>query len=224
MIHSIILSLRVILAILFWLALLFIPAGTFYWPEAWAFIVILAGYTFILFAFVLKKGAKVLKSRGRVKPKYGLDLFLSLILTILFILFFVIPPLDVFRLHWTDHYVSPCLKYVGVSLFTLSLVLFTKVMKSNPFLSRAVEIQEDQTVVTTGPYAVVRHPMYAGNILMFIGLPLMLGSIFALIPAVIMIIIFAFRAVFEERLLEKDLAGYIDYEKKVRFRLIPGVW
>jgi protein-S-isoprenylcysteine O-methyltransferase Ste14 len=117
-------------------------------------------------------------------------------------------------------------KALGGIAFALSLAITFWVMKSNTYLSTFVRIQDDrgQTTITGGPYRFVRHPMYAGMLLMSPGMPLLLGSWWALIPGLLNILLFIARTALEDRLLQTELPGYLDYSKKVRFRLIPGIW
>jgi len=207
-----------------WGSLLFIPAGTIFWPEAWAFLIILFCYAFFLFIFYLKDNSKTVKSRDRIKPVHIKDLIIMFILTICFLALFILLPLDLFRFHWTDHLIPQVFKYIGISIYTVSLVVYILVIRENSYLSRVVEVQKDQQVISTGPYSLVRHPMYLGNVLFFISIPLMFDSLIALLPAIVMIFMFMLRILFEEKILIKDLSGYEEYRKKVRWRLFPGIW
>ena len=114
--------------------------------------------------------------------------------------------------------------YLSFSLVLIGLLTYFFVMRENRYLSKIVEVQKDQQVISTGPYKIVRHPLYLGNSILVIGLSLSLGSLIALIPALCFILIMAIRILFEEKKLSEELQGYLDYKKKVRFRLIPYIW
>jgi protein-S-isoprenylcysteine O-methyltransferase Ste14 len=143
-------------------------------------------------------------------------------LTVLFIAQLVIFGLDAVRYEWSQ---TPfTLKAVGFAGLIFSLILIFLPMKENPYLTKIVVVQKDQKVITTGPYKYVRHPMYSGVIILFFSLPLALGSLYALIPGILMTILLIIRTWFEDKMLHKELPGYEDYARKTCYRLMPWVW
>ena len=215
---------RLVVGFIIFSVLLFLPAGTLDWPEAWAFIIILMTYAIALHLLIFKEHPGALKSRQHYKPVLGIDALILLIAGILFIGMFILIGLDVGRFQWTSPYVPSLIKYLGFSTLICSLVIFMVVLRENTYLSRVVEIQEDQKVITTGPYSFVRHPMYLGNVLFVLSLPIALGSYVALIPGILFLVCFIPRILFEEKILKKELDGYKEYMQKVRYRVIPKIW
>ncbi len=215
---------RLILAFSIFSLLLFLPANTFDWPEAWAFIIILLAYGIVLHFLVFQDNPTVEKSRKRYKPVFKFDFIILTLAGICFILMFIIAGFDVSLFHWTSPYVTHFFKYLGFSTFTCSLVVYMIVMRENSYLSRVIETQKKQKIITTGPYSLVRHPMYSGNILFMISIPIALGSILALVPAILFLILFLPRIFFEERILITEFEEYKQYCKEVRYRLIPKIW
>ncbi|MFX1505809.1 MAG: methyltransferase family protein [Promethearchaeota archaeon] len=217
-------ALRLVIGFILFSILLFVPAGTFDWPEAWAFIIILLTYAIALHFLVFKENPTALKSRQHYKPVFNVDTIILVVAGIFFISMFILIGLDVGPFQWTSPLVSSFIKYLGFSTLVCSLIVFMLVLKENTYLSRVIEVQEKQTLISTGPYAFVRHPMYLGNILFVLSLPLALGSYVALVPAVLFLVCFIPRILFEERILIKELEGYQEYMQKVRYRVIPKIW
>ena len=217
-------ALRLVIGLTLFSILLFLPAGTLDWPEAWAFIIILLTYAIALHFFIFKEKPTALKSRQHYKPVFGLDTLILVVAGIFFISMFVLIGLDVGQFQWTSPLVPSLIKYLGFSTLVCSLIIFMLVLKENAYLSRVIEVQEKQTLISTGPYAFVRHPMYLGNVLFVLSLPLALGSYVALVPAVLFLICFIPRIVFEEKILIKELEGYQEYMQKVPYRVIPKIW
>lgn len=206
---------------------LFVPAGTLNWPEAWLYLIVLHSYVGVAALWLKKNDPDRLKRRtsfARVKPVKGWDKIIMLVFGILFIALFSIAGLDAVRYRWSQ---TPfALKALGFVGLILSLILIFLVIRENAYASKIVEIQKDRghKVITTGPYSFVRHPMYVGYILLFHCLPLALGSLYAFIPGSLMAIILIVRTNLEEKTLQKELKGYKEYTKKVKYRLLPGVW
>lgn len=139
----------------------------------------------------------------------------------MFLAGFIVSALD-FRFSWST--VPLWLVIVGAILFLIGYVLYMEVMRENAYLSRTIEVQEDQQVISTGLYGIVRHPMYLATLLMFLPLPLILGSFWGLVVFALYPVIIIIRIINEEKVLTKDLKGYSEYKKKVKFRLIPFIW
>ncbi|MFW9905258.1 MAG: methyltransferase family protein [Candidatus Thorarchaeota archaeon] len=217
-------GLRLVIGFIIFSILLFLPAGTFDWPEAWAFLIILLIYAIALHFLIFKENATTLKSRQHYKPVFSIDTFILGLAGIFFVSMFIFMGLDVGQFQWTSPLVPALFKYLGFSTLVCSLIVFLLVLKENAYLSRVIEVQEKQTLISTGPYAYVRHPMYLGNVLFVLSLPLALGSYVALVPAVLFLVCFIPRILFEERILIKKLEGYQAYMQQVRYRVIPKIW
>lgn len=202
-------------------ALLFLPAGTVDFFGGWLFMAVLFVPMLLLGAVLCVKSPELLKKRLRAKEARGEQSLVVKRSALMFLAGFIMAGLDC-RFGWSElpHWVN----WLGAGLFLLSYLLYAEVMRENAYLSRTIEVQQGQKVVDTGLYGVVRHPMYAATILMFCSMPLILGSlpafeIFLLYPFLI-----ALRIRDEEKLLTEELEGYRDYQKKVRYKMIPFIW
>jgi len=207
---------------------LFIPAGTLIWPEAWLVTVFFLAYLVPTALWLNRNNPELLRerlfSRGATRGWKGWDKILMIALSIPALLLCPIAGLDAVRFQWSQvQFPLKALGFVGLVPF---LVLSFLVMRENAYLSKVVRIQKDRShkVVSTGPYRYVRHPMYAGAFPFFICLPLALGSFYALIPGTIVSVFIIIRTHLEDKTLQKELKGYKEYAKKVRYRLLPGVW
>ena len=212
---------RFILGVVICAALLFGPVGTFNYPNAWLFLALLFIPIFIEGVILFIKNPDLLEKRMNLKEKQKVQKKVIGFTAIIFILGFVVTSLD-FKYGWSE-----MTKYEVIEasiLFLFGYGMYMEVIRENKFLSRTIEVQEGQKVIDTGLYAMVRHPMYLASILMFLAMPLVLGSklgflIFALYPFALVK-----RIKNEEEVLEKELDGYTEYKKKVKYRLIPYVW
>ena len=201
--------------------LIFLPAGTLQYPYGWLFIGLLFVPMLIAGFVMIARSPEFLKKRLDTKEKQGKQKGVVALSGLMFIAGFVVAGLD-FRFGWS---MVPTWVVITASvLFLVAYALYAEVMRENAYLSRTIKVEEGQTVVDTGMYGIVRHPMYAVTILLFLMIPLVLGSWYALIafafyPAVIVV-----RLTDEEELLTKELPGYVEYKKKVKYRMIPFVW
>ena len=202
-------------------ALIFIPAGTVKYPGGWLFMGLLFVPMLILGSVMLVKAPQLLKKRLNAKEKENTQRVVVAISGLLFLCGFIVAGLD-FRFGWTK---MPLWAVIAASVVLLvSYGLYGEVMRENAYLSRTIEVQEDQKVVDTGLYGIVRHPMYAVTIWLFLSIPIVLGSLWSLLcfaPYVFVIIV---RILNEEKVLEANLSGYKEYKKKVRYRLVPFIW
>ena len=201
--------------------LIFLPAGTFCYTYGWLLIGLLFTPMLIAGFVMLAKSPDFLAKRLDVREKQGTQKGVVALAGLMFIAGFVVAGLD-FRFGWST--VPTWVTIAASVLFLVGYALYAEVMRENAYLSRTIKVEEGQTVVDTGLYGVVRHPMYAVTILLFLMIPLVLGSWYALIvfafyPAIIIV-----RLKDEEELLIKELAGYVEYKKKVKYRIIPFVW
>ena len=201
--------------------LLFLPAWTLDYPGAWLFIGLLFVPMLILGVVLLVKSPSLLEKRLDAKEKRSTQKGVIAFSGLIFPIGFILAALD-FRFAWSS--VPDAVTVIASVLFLLGYATYAEVMRENAYLSRTIKVEEGQTVVDTGLYGIVRHPMYLATILMFVPLPLILGSFYALIPFAIYPIIIIFRIIDEEKLLTKELFGYSEYTKKVKYRLIPFIW
>jgi protein-S-isoprenylcysteine O-methyltransferase Ste14 len=214
------------MALVFALAL-FLAAGTVAWPAGWAFLVLFFGFTVALSLWLLRHDPGLLTERmtGIGKPDQKTwDKVFFVVAEMLFLAWLIVMPLDAVRLHWS--HVPTWLQAVGVLLMLGSFYLFFLTFRENAYLSPAVRVQteREQTVVSTGPYHYVRHPMYATALIMMVGTTFLLGSWVGLLPVLVLAVAIALRAVREERTLRAELPGYDAYMAQVKYRLIPYVW
>lgn len=216
---------RSVTTVFFMLAVLFIPAGTLDWPEAWAFLILYLAMVTAALIWMKKKAPGLLKERmSRKKDVKSWDKKFMIAYSLCLIFLLAVPGLDAVRFHWSD--VPLIGKILGFIGFLPGMGLAFWAVKENAYASDVVRVQQDRghTVCTSGPYRYVRHPMYSGVILIMLCYPLSLGSLFTFIPASIIIALFVLRTTLEDKTLEVELSGYKDYIQKVRYRLIPGIW
>lgn len=203
---------------------LFIPAGTVLWGAGWAFLGLILVTGLPMTFWLLKHEPGLVEERLRFRPEFFWDRAFVAV-TILFTLFwFLLMPLDAVRFHWS--HMPFALKAVGVLVLLISLYISFVTMRENPYSSGVVRVQKERghTVVSTGPYRYVRHPMYTGGCLFFVGTALLLGSWFGVLCTPLFAGLLAFRALREERVLSEELDGYRDYMQKVHYRFLPRVW
>lgn len=201
--------------------LLFLPAGTMAYPYGWLLIGLLFVPMLIAGFVMLAKTPDFLKKRLDAKEKQGTQKGVLAFSGLIFLAGFIVAGLD-FRFGWSN---MPIWVVIAASvMFLLAYALYAEVMRENAYLSRTVKVEEGQTVVDTGLYGIVRHPMYAVTVLLFLMIPLVLGSWYAVIPFAFYPGVIVVRLMEEEKLLTKELPGYAEYKKKVKYRLIPFIW
>lgn len=202
-------------------AMLFLPAWTLDYPGAWLFLGLLFIPMLIMGTVMLFKAPDLLRKRLDGKEKQATQRGVVALSGLMFPVGFVVCALD-FRFGWSQ--VPVWCVIVAAVLFELGYAMYAEVMRENAYLSRTIEIQEDQRVIDTGLYGVVRHPMYLATLLMFLPLPLILGSLWGLIPFALYPVIIVIRILDEEKVLTVGLSGYAEYKNKVKSRLIPFIW
>ena len=206
---------------------LFLAAGTVAWPAGWAFLVLFFGFVVAISLWLLRHNPGLLNERmtgiGKPDQKKWDKVFYGLA-NVFFLAWLVLMPLDAVRFRWS--HMPAWLQVAGVVLLLNSFYLFFLMFRENPYLSPAVRVQTDrgQTVVSTGPYHYVRHPMYAAFIPYMLGTTLLLGSWYGLLLGLVLVVGIARRAVLEERMLRAELQGYDAYMAHVKYRLIPHIW
>ena len=202
-------------------ALLFLPAGSFAFTGGWIFIGLLFIPMLILGAALLIKSPELLQKRLDAKEKENTQKGVVALSGLLFLAGFIVAGLD-YRVGWS--HVPTWLVIVASVILLASYALYAEVMRENAYLSRTIEVQDGQKVISTGLYGIVRHPMYAVTIWLFLSIPLVLGSFFSLLCFLPYPIIMVVRILNEEKVLAEGLDGYADYKKKVKYRLIPFIW
>ena len=201
--------------------LIFLPAGTFCYTYGWLFVGLLFVPMLIAGLVMLFKSPDFLKKRLDAKEKQATQKGVLAFSGLMFIAGFVVAGLD-FRFGWS--YMPDWVVIAASALFLIAYGLYAEVMRENAYLSRTIQVEQGQKVVDTGLYGIVRHPMYAVTILLFLMIPLILGSWYALIAFAFYPAIIVVRLKDEEKLLTKELLGYAEYKKKVKYRLIPFIW
>ena len=201
--------------------LLFLPAGTLNFPNGWLFCAVLFIPMLILGIVLFAFAKDLLKKRLDTKEKEATQKGVVAFSAIIFLAGFVLAGLD-FRFGWSS--VPKAVVIIASALFLLSYILYAEVMRENAYLSRTVKVEDDQKVIDTGLYGIIRHPMYMATIIMFLSIPLILGSWLSFIIFLSYPIIIAIRIYNEEKVLEKELKGYTEYKQKVKYKVIPFIW
>lgn len=202
-------------------ALIFLPAGSFKFFNGWLLMGILFVPMFAAGIVMMVKNPELLKKRLNAKEKLKTQSTVVKLSGLMFIAGFLLAGFG-YRFHW---YTLP--RYaviIGGVLFLLAYALYGEVLRENAYLSRTIEVQEGQKVIDTGLYGIVRHPMYSATLLLFLAMPIVLGSLYAFIVFLAYPFIIVKRLKNEEEFLEKELKGYLEYKKKVKYRLIPFIW
>lgn len=202
-------------------AILFLPAGSFAFMSGWLFIALLFIPMIFLGVALFVKAPDLLEKRLGAKEKEDTQKGVVALSGLLFLAGFIVAGLD-YRFGWS--HVPTWLVITASVVLLVSYALYAEVMRENAYLSRTVEVQEGQKVVSTGLYGIVRHPMYAVTVWLFLSIPLVLGSFWSLLCFAHYPILIVVRILNEEKVLTAGLAGYADYKKKVKYRLIPFIW
>ena len=202
-------------------ALLFIPAGTLAWPQGWRLMAVLFIPMFLAGVVMIRKNPELLRKRLNAKEKQDEQKDVLKLSGLMFLAAFILAGLN-FRFGWIV--LPDWISWTAVAIFLLSYGLYAEVMRENTYLSRTVEVQENQKVIDTGLYGIVRHPMYMSTLFLFLAMPLVLGSVISFLIMLLYIPIIAKRIRNEEQVLEEGLAGYAEYRQKVRHKVIPFIW
>jgi protein-S-isoprenylcysteine O-methyltransferase Ste14 len=203
--------------------LIFLPAGTLNYWEAWAFIAVFFACNLGLTGYLVFKDPKLLERRMKVGPAAEKTMTQKIIVVLAFVFFAgvaVVPALD-HRFGWSD--VPASVAVLGNLLIVVSYFGFYRVLRENTYAAATIQVEEGQKVISTGPYTIVRHPMYGAALIMSLGIVLALGSWAGLLSLVPGILVVVWRLLDEEKVLCKDLSGYTEYTRKVRWRLIPWI-
>ena len=200
---------------------IFIPAGTLFFANGWLFMTVL--FVPMLFAglIMMIQNPELLKRRLYAKEQQKAQSKLIRLSGLMFTTGFIVSGLD-FRFHWSN--LPGCVVAIASFVFLLAYLLYAEIIRENMYLSRTIEVQENQRVIDTGLYGIIRHPMYLATILLFLAMPIILGSIWAFVVFLAYPFILIQRIRYEEIFLEQELAGYSAYKQKVKYRLIPFIW
>jgi protein-S-isoprenylcysteine O-methyltransferase Ste14 len=204
--------------------LIFGAAGTISYWQGWAYLAVFSSASVLMTGYLMKRDPALLERRmtgGPTAEKRPAQKLIMWFASIGFIALIVVPPIG-YRLHGST--LTPSVNLIGDALVAIGFYLIFLVYRENTFTSATIEVAENQRVISTGPYAIVRHPMYASASLYLAGTPLALGSLWGFVPLALMIPVLIWRLLDEERFLAKNLSGYTDYQSRVRHRLIPFVW
>jgi len=201
--------------------LIFLPAGTFYYTNGWILMCVLFIPMFIAGIVMMIKNPKLLESRLNGKEKQKEQNIVIKLSGLMFIVGFIIAGFD-FRYDWTK--IPSYVTYIASALLLLSYVIWAEVLRENTYLSRTITVKEDQKVIDKGLYAVVRHPMYSASLILFLSMPIVLGSLISFFIFLMYPVLIVIRIINEEKYLEKELKGYTEYKKKVKYCLIPFIW
>jgi protein-S-isoprenylcysteine O-methyltransferase Ste14 len=199
----------------------FLPAGTFAYWEAWAYLAILFIPMFFVLRYLLKNEPELLERRMRMREKEAKQKLIIKLSYLYFLLAFLLPGFDK-RFEWSN--VPVVLVIAADILVLLGYGMIFLVFRENRYASRIIEVEQEQKVISSGPYAIVRHPMYLGVSIMYIFSPLALGSYWAMIPSLLIIPLLVVRIRNEESVLVRELKGYQEYLQKTKYRFFPGIW
>ncbi len=216
---------KTVVTVLFAFAVVFVPAGTLNWPEAWVFLLLYFVFVTAALIWMKKNAPGLLKERmSKKKDTKSWDKKFFTAYSIFLIALLIVPGLDAVRFGWSE--VPLFVRVLGFLGFIPAMGFAFWAIKENAFASDTVRIQKERghTVCTTGPYRYVRHPMYVGVILFLLCFPIALGSFYTFIPAFINTALFILRTSLEDKTLQEELPGYKEYAQEVRYRLFPGVW
>jgi protein-S-isoprenylcysteine O-methyltransferase Ste14 len=205
-------------------ALLFIPAWTLDYWQAWAFLVVFGVSALTITLYLMRKDPKLLERRVQAGPtaeKERSQKIIQSLTSIGFMAMLVVPALD-HRFHWSE--MSLYATVVGDVLVAIGFLLIFFVYKENTFASATIELAPEQKVISTGLYALVRHPMYMGGLFLFVGMSVSLGSWWGLFVFLLIMPALVWRLFEEEKFLARKLPGYVEYQNKVRYRLVPFIW
>jgi protein-S-isoprenylcysteine O-methyltransferase Ste14 len=203
---------------------LFGSAGTLRYREGWVYLVLFVGLSGAVTQDLLRRDPALLERRlegGPQAERRPAQRLIMVVASLAFLSLLVVPGLD-FRFGWTSVPLAGIV--LGDLLFVVGFLFVGRVYRENSYTSATIEIQEGQRVIDTGPYAIVRHPMYSGALLYVLGTPLALGSYWGLFGFGLMLLVIVWRLQDEERMLAQELPGYAEYRQRVRWRLLPGVW
>ena len=212
---------RLIMTIPMFILFFFLPAGTWNYWQAWVYMGVLITPMFFAMIYLIKNNPELLERRMRLQEKRSEQRLIVKVSLVFFLLAFILPGFDK-RFGWSD--VPMGLVIASDICILIGYLIIFRVMQINTFASRVIEVASEQKVIDTDLYSIVRHPMYVGAILLYIASPIALGSYWSVLPAIVIIPVIVARIKDEEAALDKDLAGYLEYKQRTKYRLIPFIW
>ena len=212
---------RIIMIIPMLMLFFFLPAGTWNYWQAWVYMGVLITPMFFAMIYLIKKDPELLERRMHLKEERSEQRLIVKVSLVFFLLAFILPGFDR-RFGWSD--VPIGLVIASEICILIGHLIIFRVMQINTFASRVIEVASEQKVIDTDLYSIVRHPMYVGAILLYVASPIALGSYWSVVPAIVIIPIIVARIKDEEAALDKDLAGYLKYKQRTKYRLIPFIW
>ena len=212
---------KIVFGILIVGVLIFLPAGTFDYWNGWLFMGLLFIPMFLAGIIMMFKNPELLRKRLNAKEKENEQKWVVALSGLMFIIGFLVAGFN-YKYKWVE--LPDIVVIVFSVVFILAYIMYAEVLRENTYLSRTIEVQKDQKVIDTGLYGIVRHPMYAATILLFLAMPLVLGSLYSFVIFLVYPIIIAKRIRNEEEVLEKELKGYKEYKQKVKYKMIPLIW
>ena len=212
---------RVVMFFVFLGLFLFLPAGTWKFWQAWMWLVMMITLMLVTLRYLLKNDPALLERRMRMRERVGAQQKIIGVSFIFLLASFIVPGLDQ-RYGWSQ--MPAWMAILADTIVAIGYLMVLWVFKTNTYTSRIVEVETGQKVISNGPYAIVRHPMYVGAFLVYAASPLALGSYWAVLPGLMILPVLIFRILDEEKLLLRDLPGYREYTQKVTYRLLPGIW
>ena len=212
---------RLLMGVVMFALLFFLPAGTWSYWQAWLYIGVLIIPMVVVLAYFMKRDPELLERRMKMREERKEQRRIIQASGLTFLLAYLLPGFDI-RYGWSD--MPAWVSIFAAVVMFLSYVLVFRTMQVNSFLSRVIEVADNQKVIDTDVYGIVRHPMYVGMIMLYVISPIVLGSWWAVIPALLIFPVIIFRILDEEKALEQELPGYLEYEQKVKYRLIPFIW
>ena len=212
---------RVVMFFVFLGLFLFLPAGTWKFWQAWMWLAMMITLMLVTLRYLLKNDPALLERRMRMRERVGAQQKIIGISFIFLLASFIVPGLDQ-RYGWSQ--MPAWMAILADTIVAIGYLMVLWVFKANTYTSRIVEVETGQKVISNGPYAIVRHPMYVGAFLVYAASPLALGSYWAVLPGLMILPVLIFRILDEEKLLLRDLPGYREYTQKVTYRLLPGIW
>lgn len=199
----------------------FLPAGTLNYWQGWLFLAVMISLVAVMLVYLVLNAPDLLERRMRMSERAKGQPTIVRLGMVFMLASVILPGLDV-RFGWSQ--MPPWVSVAANGVFMVGYLMVALVLRENHYASRIIEVAKGQRVISTGPYALVRHPMYAALILMYLAVPLALGSYWAALPALFLPVVLVARILGEEAFLVKELPGYSEYRQQVRYRLIPGVW
>lgn len=201
--------------------LIFLPAGTYKYIYGWLYMGVLFIPMFIAGIIMMIKNPSLLEKRLDAKETRNKQSIVIKLSGLMFITGFIVAGLD-YRYKWLE--IPSIVPYIAACVLLFAYILWAEVLRENTYLSRTIKVEQNQKVIDKGLYGIIRHPMYTATILLFLSMPLVLGSLISFFIFLIYPVIIIIRIIDEEKVLEKELDGYIEYKKRVKYRLIPFIW